>query len=225
MNKKMKIAIPVVASVVAITTGIGLAAAKSGNQDAAQTPSTNYAAETTSTVDSGTVPQFCGGATGAGMMGQAIQVTTQRVATLLGTTTTDLQTQLQSGKTLAGIATEKGVTQEALTQTILGPMTDQMNLMVKYGYLTQDQADAMLQRMNTAVQTLTTSKITDLNGFGFMGQMMGNGGFSGTGGAGCGNGSGPGGMMGGFSGAQQGTSLRSGGMMGGAGRGGMMGNW
>lgn len=211
MNKRMKIAIPVVASVVAIGTGIGLAAANSGNQNTAQTPSANYEAATTSTVDSGTVPQFCGGATGTGMMGQAIQVTTQRVATLLGTTTTDLQTQLQSGKTLAGIATEKGVTQEALAQTILGPMTDQMNLMVKYGYLTQDQADTMLQRMKTAVQTLTTSKITDLNGLGLMGQMMGNDGF--------------GGMMGGSGTQQQGTTPRNGGMMGGAGRGGMMGSW
>ncbi|MDO8472407.1 MAG: hypothetical protein Q7T05_01170, partial [Dehalococcoidia bacterium] len=135
MNRKMKIAISVVAGAVAIATGIGLAAAKGNSQNAVQTPTAQYEmSAVTSNPYSGTTSQLCGDAAGMGMMGQVVQMTAQRMATLLGTTTADLQAQLQSGKTLADIAKEKGVTQDALAQTILAPMTDQMNLMVKYGY-------------------------------------------------------------------------------------------
>jgi len=73
------------------------------------------------------------------------RVTLQRAATLLGTTPADLAAQLQQGKSLAQLAQAKGVTEQALTDNILQPIKDQLALQVKYGYLTQEQADARLQ--------------------------------------------------------------------------------
>ncbi|MBI2958002.1 MAG: hypothetical protein HYY32_04080 [Chloroflexi bacterium] len=224
MNRKTKIAIPIIAGVVAAGTGIGLVAAQSAGRDqaATYTPRDRYGTvATTSATGDGTVqPNWCGGPGASGMMDQAFQATAQRVAALFGVTAADLQAQLQSGKTLAAMATEKGVSQDNLVKTILGPMSEQMDLMVKYGYMTREQADSMAGRMKTWAQNLTTSKLTALDGAGFMGGMMGDmmGNMMGDrntpskSGIGQTPGAGWGGMM------------QGGGMMGG-GMGGMMGGW
>lgn len=220
MNKTMKIAIPAAAAVVAIGTGFGLAAAKgeNGAPAAAYAPVRYDAVSNTPTATpapGGTTvePYWCGGPNG--IMSQVAQTTGQRVANLLGMTTTDLQAQLQSGKTLADIAAANGVSQDTLAQTIIGPMDDQMDLMVKYGYLTQEQANGMLQRMQAGVQNMMTGNLagpnglTSAGGYGWMAGMMGGWGASGTGVSPSPSGGFGGGMMGGIAG----------------GRGGMMGGW
>ena len=109
------------------------------------------------------------------MMGWNRMLLTPQVATLLGTTVSDLEAQLTSGKTLAELAAAKGVSQDLLKQTMLGPANDMMALMLKYGYLTQEQVDSMTQRMQDVVQTMMTAQIKDLDNdmWDIMQDMMG----------------------------------------------------
>lgn len=220
MNKTMKIAIPVVAGVVAAATGIGIAAARSGNQNTTYTPTSYDTIGTTPISDGDAQSQYCGGAgmMGSGM-GMGLQVTTARVATLLGATTADLKAQLETGKTLADIAKARGVSNDTLIQTILAPFQEHLDIMVKYGYMTKDQAAAMADQAKKMAESITTSNLQDLTrgSLGYNG-MMGSGGMMG----------GSGGMMDGWGSSlqQQGTATPRtgfGGMMGGSG--GMMGGW
>jgi hypothetical protein len=70
--------------------------------------------------------------------------TMSRLATVLGLTPADLSSQLQSGKTLTTLAQEHNVTTQALEDAIVAPYADQLANQVKYGYLTQDQANTAL---------------------------------------------------------------------------------
>ena len=143
------------------------------------------------------------------------------VSTLLGLTPAEIQTQLQSGKSLVDIASTKEVTESALTDAILSPMKQQMQLMVTNTVLTQAQADQMLQLMTQnvkkAVNTKGYSVGNGTDGYGMMeqGGMMGsfydNPGNTNADGA---NG-GWGGMMGGVNGSTGRGGMMSGGMMGG----------
>lgn len=176
------------------------------------------------------------------------RVTLKRVATLLGTTPEDVAGKLQQGQTLAQIAQAREVTSQALTDTLLQPVRDQLDLQVKYGYLSQDDANARLEYEQTRVSNIISTPIGQNsnnaygygpNGGGMMGGsggMMGSGGWGGFGGmmngfGGFMNGfgnmmSGLGSMMGGFGGAtgnSGNTTNGLGGMMGGFGGGGMMG--
>lgn len=160
MNRRMKIAIPVVAGILAIGTGVGIAAART----AAQAPSTLQLDFDTTPVPS-TAPApgigrgFCGGVGFLRMRGAALQVTAGRVAAVLGITTDELKADLQAGQTLADIAKAKGVSQDALVQTLIAPVSDQLDVLVKYGYMTQDQETKRLEQIKTRVETLITKKI------------------------------------------------------------------
>lgn len=155
------------------------------------------------------------------------RVTLKRVATLLRTTTDDVTGQLQQGQTLAQIAQARDVTSQSLTDTLLQPVKDQLDLQVKYGYLSQDQANTRLQYEQTRVGNMINTSVgpnTDNansygpNGGGMMGgfgDTMGSGGWGGL----SGMMNGFGGMMGNFGNMMNGF----GGMMGGFGGRGMMG--
>ena len=151
---------------------------------------------------------------GYGMMGG---YNLDGVAKLLGETRADVISQLQQRKTLAQLAEDKGVDRQKLVDALVAPYKDELQLRVKYEYITQDQADAQLQatteRINTAINTSWGS-----NGNGGYWSPWGNG-FGGMMG-------GFGGMMGGFGGVMNGF----GGMIGGFGNsfggyGGMMGGY
>jgi hypothetical protein len=171
INKKLMIAIPVAAGVLALASGVGIASAKGADQAANTRNAANYA--TAPDASSATNPGpavYCGNygmngwANGQGMV-------TPQVASLLGTTVADLQSQLNSGKTMMEIASAKGVGQDQLIQTMMAPFKDQMGLMLKYGYLTQDQVNNMTAQMQQRLQTMVTSKINSGNGYGW-GYMM-----------------------------------------------------
>ncbi len=116
--------------------------------------------------------------------------TLTRLATALGISQQSLVDQLKTGKTLAQIATEQNKPQSSLVDAIVAPLADRLAIQVKYGYLTQDESQTILQ---TARDQATNLLQQDLS-------KPGNGLY------GCGNGAGGyGGMMGGY-----------GGMMGGA---------
>ncbi|MDP2661505.1 MAG: hypothetical protein Q8R28_12330 [Dehalococcoidia bacterium] len=181
-------------------------------------------------------------------VGYLDQITLKRVATLLGTTPEDVIGKLQQGQTLAQIAQAREVTSQALTDTLLQPVKDQLDLQVKYGYLNQDDANTRLEEEQNRVSTIVNTAIgqNGNNGYGYgqygggmmggFGGTMGSSGWGGLGGmmngfGGFMNGfgnmmSGLGSMMGGFGGAtgnSGNTTNGFGGMMGGSGGRGMMG--
>lgn len=171
MKKTWKIGLLVGALVLALGTGVGIAVAKTASNG--QTIQAGYYAANNSTGDyaNQTVNQwYCGGR--GGMMGYV----TPQVLSMLGLTQSDLQNQLASGKTLGDLAAAKSVSQDVLIQTMLGPYTDHLTIMVKYGYLTQAQADSYTQQARTRLQTVITSKIGTSGGFGGMMRGWLNGG-------------------------------------------------
>ena len=152
---------------------------------------------------------------GSGMMGAGYgmglnnQVTLTRVAGVLRLSADDLLAQLKDGKTVAQVAEAKGVTTDTVADTILAPEAEILTVRVKYGYLTQEQADSILAQAAQRVEQMLTVVHSGLTGerpAAGQGYGRGHGGMMG--------GSSSGGMMGGGS---------SGGMMGGGSSGGMMG--
>lgn len=71
----------------------------------------------------------------------------------LGMTTTELVTELQSGKTIAAIAQEKNVTLDTIVEAMVAARTERLTEMVTNGQLTQEQADAMLAMMKANITT------------------------------------------------------------------------
>jgi len=150
--------------------------------------------------------------------------TQDRVAGLLEVTRAELVAQLQGGATLNELAAAKNVSTDTLVATILAPHKDMMDLQVKYGRLTAEQAQLALEtitaRVQALVQTTFAATSTPALGVGAYCPMMGGGyqadptatpGYTAPArGGGWGRG---GGMMGG--------GMMGGGMMGG----GMMGGW
>ncbi len=170
------------------------------------------------------------------------QVTLQRIAGALGITVDDLKTQLQNGQTVAQIAQANSVDLSTVVDAAVAPISDMLSVAVKYGYMTQETADARFAAVKTRVQQAFEIAHPNLNsnnatrtpgnngngygrGYGMMGGGM-MGGFQGRGlvpstpgpdvpgfGPGMMGGSGSyGGMMGGG----YGRGMMGGGMMGGA---------
>ena len=85
-------------------------------------------------------------------------------ATYLGLTEAELHTELESGKTLAQIAKDKGKSVDGLKTALTGDTKAKLDAAVKAGKITQAQADDMLKRM--------TDHLDDLvNGTGGPGMM------------------------------------------------------
>ncbi len=175
MNKKWKIVIPIVAGLLAIGTGIGVVAAKSADHSAVYQPAGNYqTASTNNALDNTTGLWYCDGV--GAMMGYGAGFpVNQQVAALLGTTTADLAAQLNSGKTLADIASANGISQEQLIQTMMATYENHLSLMVQNGYLSQDQANNLTEQVQERLQTMVTSQLNyDGSGWDYyMGGMMG----------------------------------------------------
>ena len=66
------------------------------------------------------------------------------VATLLKMTPQELAAQLATGKTVFQVAAEKGVSKQAVLDAAVAPYADMLALRVKYGYITQQQADQLV---------------------------------------------------------------------------------
>ena len=85
------------------------------------------------------------------------------VATFLGITQDQLRTELQSGKTLAAIATEHGKTEDALMQFIVEKEKAALDTALKNGTITQTQYDNMVANLQTKVKE-RVEKACPLNG-------------------------------------------------------------
>ncbi len=140
---------------------------------------------------------------GYGNYDPASNPTIKRLADKIGISASDLAQQLKDGKSVVDAAAGKA-SEDDLVNVLLQPQTDTLNLQVKYGYLTQDQANSVQQYMTQrAKYQLEQKGLFGSYGYG-LGMMGGFGGM-------MGGSFGYGGMMGGYGGMMGGY----GGMMGG----------
>ncbi|MGE5602349.1 MAG: hypothetical protein ACM30E_04835 [Nitrososphaerales archaeon] len=134
----------------------------------------------------GTCPMGGPGAMGGtGMQGRpAWAGQPDEVETLLGMTDAQIQAERLAGKSLAQIAASKNISEKELIETILATKTSAIQQAVSDGKLTQAQADAMIQNMQTMVKTMverTTTGPMGGRGMGMRGQGTPGGGMRGQG--------------------------------------------
>lgn len=98
----------------------------------------------------------------------------QTWADALGITVDELTAAVQSGKTVADLAAEKGLTIESLVEKALQARTAGVQQAVEAGRLTQEQADAMLAQMRTRM-TESLQNGTCTPGANCQGQGLGTG--------------------------------------------------
>lgn len=79
-------------------------------------------------------------------------VTLERVAGTLGLTYEQLTTRLTQGETIAQVAQAQGADSSLVVTTILAPQTEILQVRVKYGYLSQEQAQAILEQARLWVE-------------------------------------------------------------------------
>ena len=103
----------------------------------------------------GGLPFFGGGGHHGGFGGIARgPASLDAAATYLGLTEAELHTQLESGKTLAEIAKDKGKTVDGLKKALTADTKAKLDAAVKAGKLTQAQADELLARMTDHLDDL-----------------------------------------------------------------------
>jgi hypothetical protein len=110
--------------------------------------------------DNGGLPFFGGGGRdGFGThFGHVRGVDLGAAATYLGLTQAELRTELESGKTLAEIATAKGKTVSGLKQALSDAVKSDLDAAVKAGKLTQAQADDFLTRVEARLDDVVAGK-------------------------------------------------------------------
>ncbi|ARU59663.1 hypothetical protein CBW65_00335 [Tumebacillus avium] len=128
---------------------------------------------------------FGGGKGGHGGKGDFImRAGGEELATFLGLTEEELCTAKQAGKTLAQIAEGKGITQDKLIEFLQTQQQKQLEQAVTDGKITQEQADAMKEKMTAEhLQEMITSTGPIGKGFGGKGHGHGERGFGGFPGA------------------------------------------
>lgn len=90
----------------------------------------------------------------------------QAIATYLGLTSDQIRTQLQSGKTLADIATAQGKTVAGLEDAIVAGAKTHLDAAVAAGKLTADQETSMLASIKSHVADMVTSTGPPTGGMG-----------------------------------------------------------
>lgn len=131
-----------------------------------------------------------GGGGGQGSNDPASNPALKQLADKMGISVEDLATELKAGKSVADVAKEKNVDLQTLVDTLNAPRVEMMNLGVKYGYHTREQADAMQKQMAKWIKYQLEQKGFQ-GGYGWGPGMMGGGmmapgadGFRGTSGPG-----------------------------------------
>jgi hypothetical protein len=80
------------------------------------------------------------------------------IAKALGISESDLSTALQSGKSIADVATEKGVDLSKVVDAIVAEQTEALKQAVSSGRITQAQADNMIAKLKTNLPTMLSMK-------------------------------------------------------------------
>lgn len=104
---------------------------------------------------------FCGG----GLV-MDDTVTLQRVAAALGITYDQLVKDLQNGQTIATIASAQKVDLTKVIDTVVAAQTDMVNTLVKYGYVTQDEANTIISNLRVRVESILSAAAPAAN-FGY----------------------------------------------------------
>ncbi len=81
-------------------------------------------------------------------------------AQVLGMSQTDLVAALNGGKTIAGVAQEKGVAPDKIVDAFVAPRAQALQSAVSAGRLTQAQADANLAAMRTNITARLSAAFT-----------------------------------------------------------------
>ncbi|MGE5590400.1 MAG: hypothetical protein ACM3ZA_07265 [Bacillota bacterium] len=127
---------------------------------------------------------------GSGPAGSGVRIgpLSDQVASLLGMSLTDLQAARQSGKSLAEIAAEKGISRDTLVADLLKLHQDAVAARVADGKLTQAQADQITAAMESRIEAMVDAVGTGPAGRGCGGAGRGRmgGGMGGRSGMGSG---------------------------------------
>ncbi|TBL81362.1 hypothetical protein [Paenibacillus thalictri] len=110
---------------------------------------------------------------GPGGHGFAGGGTLKEAATILGSDEKTIMEAIKSGKTLAQIAQDKGITEDDFLQKLVAAETASLDKAVTDGKLKQEQAD----KMKTGLSDRLKKEIENKQMFGFSGQMRKPGGF------------------------------------------------
>lgn len=97
------------------------------------------------------------------------------VSDLLGLTPEEILAERQEGKTLAEIAQEQGVTEEALIEAIVAKQTEMIEQAVEEGKLTREQADWLIAREKALAPFQITNPFAPRQFRGPRGGRMGGG--------------------------------------------------
>ncbi len=86
-----------------------------------------------------------------------------RAAEALGMTSDELMEQMRDGKTLAQIASSKGISENELVGKLLAPLRTKLDTAVKEKRITQARADEVVSRATEQARELTNAKLEDLH--------------------------------------------------------------
>ena len=99
-------------------------------------------------------------------IGNGVNTVQDAITKLLGMNQSEIQAKRQGGESLSQIASDKGVDQQKLVDTLAQAHKERLDQAVKDGYLTQDQANDRLEWMKQNVE----SKVNNTgSGFGHRG--------------------------------------------------------
>jgi F0F1-type ATP synthase membrane subunit c/vacuolar-type H+-ATPase subunit K len=148
MNKWMKIGMLALVAALAVTLAAGTTALAQP-------------------LEAGRGPGNGGNGTGGGGMGGPDSSLVAVAATTLGMARTDLAAELNTGKTIAAVAKERGVDPVKIVDAFLAIRAAALQEAVAEGRLTQAQADAMLENMRIQVtEQINTPFHPGGNGYG-----------------------------------------------------------
>lgn len=126
-------------------------------------------------IQSGAVPFFGFGPGGPHHFGEDLQV----AADYLGLTTDELRSELESGKTMAAIAKEKGKSVDGLVNALYNAEKKELDQAVADGRLTKDQEQTILSHVRDGITAKVNGTMPKFDGrfFGFRAPGPFRGGF------------------------------------------------
>lgn len=84
--------------------------------------------------------------------------TVEAAATVLGLEPEELLSELKDGKTMAEVAEEQGVTVDEFTAAMLPQVRQELDALVAEGKLTQEQADAVFERVEENIDRIVNAQ-------------------------------------------------------------------
>jgi len=175
MNKTIKILGIALLAVLAVTAaGVVIAYAQTPTPDASFGPGWMMGSSDQAGYGHGRMGER------GGMLGASSEMHTfvwNALAETLGLTSDELTTEVSSGKTIAQIAEEKGVSRTDLVAAVETAHNNALAQAVADGYLTQEQADSMLAQMTGRYEWMIDNAGAGYGMMGRHGQQGSNGQF------------------------------------------------